>query len=140
MTTFVDTSVLIPLFDQASPHHAWCQEQIAAADPPVVISDIVYTEVSIGMATKADTDTAIAQFAFTRVAYSDDVLFRAGRAFLEYKNNNGPKDSLLPDFFVGAHAEVSGEPLLTRDPGKVKTYFPTVQLITPVVAEAAGKA
>lgn len=138
MTTFVDTSVLIPLFDQTSPHHAWCQEQIAVADPPVVISDIVYTEVSVGMATKADTDMAITQFALTRISYSDDVLFRAGRAFLDYKKNNGPKDSLLPDFFVGAHAEVSGEPLLTRDPGKVKTYFPAVQLITPVLPEGTG--
>jgi predicted nucleic acid-binding protein len=131
MTTFVDTSVLIPLFDGNSPHHGWCQQQIESADPPLVISDVVYTEVSVGMATKAETDTAIAQFGFVRAAYSDDVLFRAGRAFLAYKANQGPKDSLLPDFFVGAHAEVSGETLLTRDPGKVRTYFPTVPLITP---------
>lgn len=83
------------------------------------------------MESKAATDQALAQFAFVRLAYSDDVLFRAGRAFKQYKDNNGPKDSLLPDFFVGAHAEIAGEPLLTRDTGRMGTYFPTVQLISP---------
>ena len=131
MTTFVDTSVLIPLFDTASPHHAWCREQVETADPPLIISDIVYTEVSIGMDSKEATDAAITQFAFVRRAYSDEVLFRAGRAFLDYKANDGPKESLLPDFFVGAQAEIEGEALLTRDTGKVGTYFPGVQLIAP---------
>ena len=131
MTTFVDTSVLIPLFDPKSQHHEWCQQQITSADPPLLISDIVYAEVSVGMADKAATDTALAQFTFTRRPSSDEVLFRAGRAFLAYKANNGPKNSLLPDFLVGAQAEVDGEPLLTRDPGKVRTYFPAVRLVTP---------
>lgn len=131
MTTFVDTSVVIPLFDEASPHHAWCQEHIATADPPLVISDVVYAEVSIGMESKEATDEAITQFAFVRRPYSDDVLFRAGRAFLDYKANGGPRNSLLPDFFIGAQAEIEGEALLTRDTGKVGTYFPAVQLIAP---------
>ena len=131
MTTFVDTSVLIPLFDPQSEHHNWCQEQVTNVDPPLVISDVVYAEVSIGMPSKEATDAAISQFGLERQQYSDEVLFRAGRAFLAYKNAGGPKDSLLPDFFIGAHAEVQGEALLTRDTGKVGTYFPTVQLIAP---------
>jgi len=37
----------------------------------------------------------------------------------------------LPDFFVGAHAESEGLSLVTRDPDRVRTYFPQVKLITP---------
>ena len=38
---------------------------------------------------------------------------------------------MLPDFFVGAHAAVSGHTLLTRDGRRYRHYFPTVGLITP---------
>lgn len=133
MTTFIDTSVLIPLFATGSEHHNWCREQVerAAAIGPVIVSDIVYAEVSVGMKDQAETDIAISSFHLSRSGYSNEVLFRAGRAFLAYKANKGPKDSLLPDFLIGALAEIESEPLLTRDPDKVSTYFPTVQLIKP---------
>ena len=34
-------------------------------------------------------------------------------------------------FFIGAHAYVAHLPLLTRDPRRVRTFFPSVRLITP---------
>src|SRR5205823_5011090 len=37
----------------------------------------------------------------------------------------------LPDFLIGAHAEAEGMKLVTRDPDRVKTYFPSVGLIMP---------
>ncbi len=131
MTTFIDTSVLIPLLSAQAEHHQWCRDRLDQADPPVVVSDIVYVELSVGMISKEETDAAISDLALERRGYSDEVLYRAGRAFLQYKENDGPRDSLLPDFLVGALAEIEGEPLLTRDPGKVRTYFPGVQLIHP---------
>jgi predicted nucleic acid-binding protein len=37
----------------------------------------------------------------------------------------------LPDFLIGAHAEAEGMKLVTRDPDRVRTYFPAVQLSVP---------
>jgi predicted nucleic acid-binding protein len=37
----------------------------------------------------------------------------------------------LPDFFIGAHAEVERLPLLTRDARRYRNYFPKVTLIVP---------
>ena len=31
----------------------------------------------------------------------------------------------LPDFFIGAHAQLAGWPLATADPDRIRTYFPT---------------
>ncbi len=37
----------------------------------------------------------------------------------------------LPDFLIGAHAAVSDLKLLTRDPARVRSYYPRVRLIAP---------
>ena len=37
----------------------------------------------------------------------------------------------LPDFLIGAHAKADGMKLVARDPDRVKTYYPDVQLVTP---------
>ena len=37
----------------------------------------------------------------------------------------------LPDFFIGAHAEIMGWKLATRDAERIARYFPKVHLLTP---------
>jgi predicted nucleic acid-binding protein len=38
---------------------------------------------------------------------------------------------VLPDFFIGAHAQIARLPLLTRDTRRYRSYFPEVELIAP---------
>lgn len=49
-------------------------------------------------------------------------LFVAGRAFVQYRRSGGVKNNVLGDFFIVAHAAVSGLPLLTRDTRRDKNY------------------
>lgn len=58
-------------------------------------------------------------------------LFLGGVAFKRYRDNGGERDGILPDFLIGAHAAVTGRALLTRDRGRFRTYFPSLELITP---------
>jgi predicted nucleic acid-binding protein len=58
-------------------------------------------------------------------------LFRAGKAFRDYRRRGGTRTGVLPDFFIGAHAEASGFRLLTRDSARYRTYFPGLDLIAP---------
>jgi hypothetical protein len=60
-----------------------------------------------------------------------EALFLAGKAFQQYRRAGGSRTGVLADFFLGAHAAVTGSPLITRDHRRYRTYFPRVELITP---------
>jgi predicted nucleic acid-binding protein len=57
--------------------------------------------------------------------------FLAGHAHAGYRQAGGRRVAILPDFLIGAHAAVTGRPLLTRDPRRIATYIPGANLITP---------
>ena len=57
--------------------------------------------------------------------------FLAGRATGPIGAAVGRARSLLPDFYIGAHAAVAGYRLLTRDAARYRTYFPRLELIAP---------
>jgi predicted nucleic acid-binding protein len=57
--------------------------------------------------------------------------FLAGHAHAAYRRAGGARRAVLPDFLIGAHAAVTGRPLLTRDPRRVATYIPGTELISP---------
>lgn len=103
----------------------------SAADDSLAINDIIYTELSIGYANLADLETVIAEWHLQLKVIPRLALFQAGKAFQQYRRSGGTKTGVLPDFFVGAHALAEGWPLLTRDIGRIKTYFPSVTLIAP---------
>jgi predicted nucleic acid-binding protein len=55
----------------------------------------------------------------------------AAQAFLKYRRSGGAKTSPLPDFYIGAHAELEGHSLVTRDAARYRSYFPNVPLVAP---------
>lgn len=57
--------------------------------------------------------------------------FLAGHAHTNHRRAGGTREAILPDFLIGAHAAVTGCPLLTRDPRRVATHIPGAKLIAP---------
>jgi predicted nucleic acid-binding protein len=76
-------------------------------------------------------DAALDLADLRRLALPLEAAFRAGRGFVEYRHRGGSRRAPLPDFFIGAHAEVEGFTLLTRDAARYRTYFPKLKLIAP---------
>jgi predicted nucleic acid-binding protein len=103
----------------------------AALAGPVVINDIVYAETSIRYDRIEDLDAMLAQTMIEIAPTPHSALFLAGKAFRRYRLAGGTCTGVLPDLFIGAHAAVEGWPLLTRDAGRYRSYFPRLTLIAP---------
>ena len=58
-------------------------------------------------------------------------LFLAAKAYAEYRKRGGSRLSVLPAFFIGAHAAVQGRPLLTRDARRFRSCFPGLEVLAP---------
>ena len=133
MPTLVDSNVLLDILTEDPRWSAWSAATLAEhADREVLaINPIIYAEVSIGFERIEALDEALPPSTFHRLALPWEAAFLAGKCFLAYRKRGGVRAAPLPDFYVGAHASVSGMTLLTRDAARYRTYFPKLQLIAP---------
>jgi predicted nucleic acid-binding protein len=131
--TLVDTCVLLDVLTEDPKWADWSESAIADARDygDLAINPIIYAEVSAGFDTIEDLDDALPASDFTREPLPYEAGFVASRAYLAYRRRGGGRRSPLPDFYIGAHAALKAYPLLTRDAVRYRTYFPTLELISP---------
>ena len=131
--TLVDSNVLLDIFGKTPGWWEWSLAQLedAALHGPLLINDVIFAETSIRFPLIKDFEAALAEAGVSVAPMPRMALFLAGKASVQYRNAGGVRSSVLPDFFIGAHATVEQLPLLTRDTRRYRTYFPTVELITP---------
>ena len=129
----VDTNVILDVFEEDPTWVDWSESMLHRyhATDILYINPIIYSELSIGFERIEELEGALSRGGFQIRQIPKEALFLAGKAFLTYKKRGGFRKSLLPDFFIGAHAAVEGMELLTRDPSRFRAYFPTVKLISP---------
>jgi predicted nucleic acid-binding protein len=129
----VDSNIIIDVLTQDPVWQAWSGSALSAAADrdDVAINPIIYAEIAAGFSTINELDRNLGVDAFRRLPLPYEAGFIAGRAFVEYRRRGGVRTSPLPDFYLGAHAAVSGFSLLTRDARRYAGYFPKVQLISP---------
>lgn len=132
-TVLIDSNVLLDITANDPTWFRWSVDavQAAANESILAINAIIYAEVSMGFGSLQDLDTALPTSLFRREPLPYEAAFLAGKAFLTYRRRGGARTAPLPDFFIGAHAAIAGFRLLTRDPRRYRTYFPTVSLIAP---------
>ncbi len=131
--TLVDSNVLIDVLSQDFAWGEWSGQALArlGSEGPLVINAVIYAEVSQRYSRKELLDHELPDDVFLRESVPWSAAFLAGKAFTDYRRRGGARRSPLPDFFIGAHAAVTGLRLLTRDASRYETYFPTVSLIAP---------
>jgi len=131
--TLVDSNVLLDVITEDEEWLTWSAAALArAADvSPLVINPIVYAEVAARFARIEDLENALPRDYYERRPLSWEAAFLAGQCFVKYRRRGGARRSPLPDFYIGAHAAIEGLTLLTRDPKRYRTYFPTLRIVSP---------
>lgn len=134
-----DTSVIIDARDAKSPWHHWAKEQIAEAVSTEggAVNTIAVSEASVRAQDPDAVPALLEGFGMTLLALPVSAAVPAAKAFAVYldrvkRDGKRPASKVpLPDFLIGAHAQVEGWRLVTRDPDRIRTYFPQVELLTP---------
>lgn len=133
MPVLVDSNVLLDVATGDPNWSDWSSQALleVAFTSIVVINPIVYAEVSVGFRRIEELEEAVPSDLFRRDPLPYEAGFLAGKAYLVYRRRGGERSAPLPDFYIGAHAAVAGFRLLTRDPGRFSSNFPTLELIAP---------
>lgn len=129
----VDTNVLLDVVQDDPQWGDWSEQQlrILSRVQPLVINPVIYAEFSLAFESVAAVDRALSNLGIVLREVPRAALFLAGRAFVRYRKAGGTRTNVLPDFFVGAHAAVEGWSLITRDAGRYRRYFPSLELHAP---------
>jgi predicted nucleic acid-binding protein len=129
----VDTNVLLDVLLEDPKWCQWSQGQLEGANltDGLAINAVIYSELSMAFARIEELEAVISEASLALEPIPREALFLAGKVFLDYRRRQGSKQSVLPDFYIGAHAAVNSYPLLTRDVARYRSYFPTVRLIAP---------
>jgi predicted nucleic acid-binding protein len=135
----LDTNVLIYASDAKARHCRWARRMIAGgvSGEGAAVNAVSLAEVCVGDAvpqTVADRIRSWGVAVLDVPTAASEVCARAYSSYRSRRKLDSGKDAPalpLPDFFIGAHAQIMGWSLATADASRFKTYFPAVPLRTP---------
>ncbi|OGT25338.1 MAG: hypothetical protein A2Z17_04620 [Gammaproteobacteria bacterium RBG_16_66_13] len=154
MITAVDTNILLDVLIPDAPHGDQSEQALVEAllAGAMMVCESVYAELASHFPARAELDRFLADAGIRLKPSGQDALHRAGRAWSEYLQRRPaalacpqcgatqdvrceqceasiqPRQHVVADFVIGAHALVHADRLLTRDRGYYGTYFPELAL------------
>lgn len=132
MKTAIDSSALLTVFNGESDGRRWLELLMQARrEGQLVLCDVVYAEVGLAFAVETDLQEALRKLGATFESTSASAAWLAGVAYRTYRDAGGPREHLLPDFLIAAHAQSQADRLAAVDRGYLRRYFTGLPLLQP---------
>ena len=130
MIAAVDTSVLLDVFLPDEHHGPRSAQRLRTAYDrgAILVCDVVYAELVPAFDDRATLDRVLREIGATPSPIDTAIAHEAGVRWRRYRRAGGPRERIITDFLIGAHALAAAEAFLTRDRGFYTTYFPELAL------------
>jgi predicted nucleic acid-binding protein len=155
MITAVDTNILLDILIPGAPQGDTSEGSLARAleAGSVILSEAVYAELAAHFPGREQLDRFLQESGFRPYPSGATALYLAGQTWRRYLQRRTlsavcpscgaalefrcercgspvlPRQHVLADFLIGAHASIHANRLLTRDRGYYHTCFPDLRLV-----------
>jgi hypothetical protein len=132
MTTAVDTSVLIAIVKGEPEAERWVDVLHGArGEGDLIICDVVAAELFAALMDRRKFERALGNLGIVLAATTMESAQMAGMLFKTYREQGGPREHLVPDFLIGAHAAAQAGRIAAIDRGYLRRYFPRLKILRP---------
>ena len=134
MITAVDTNVLLDILvaDTQFGLPSAAAMRRCLGEGRVIASDAGWAEV-VGVFPENEARAALARLEvdFGTDPMTEQAATQAGAWWRAYRRRGGPRDRVVADFLIGAHAFTQADQPLTRDQGFFRDYFEGLAVMVP---------
>lgn len=131
MITAIDSSVLWAIVNVEPGHESWLQVLFqAATEGPLIISPVAFAELAPSSRDAVELTAYLGRLAIAYAPISPAAAHLAGLTFKRYRQAGGPREHLVRDFLIAAHAQTQADRLAAIDRGYHRTWFPGLKILT----------
>ncbi len=129
MITAVDANVLLDVFLPSDEHGPRSRQWLRAAydGGAIVVCDLVYAVLVPAFPSRTALDESLREMEAALPPIDSSIAYKAGQRWKRYREAGGPREQIITDFLIGAHALSASDAFLTRDRGFFSTYFPELK-------------
>jgi predicted nucleic acid-binding protein len=133
MITAIDTNVVLDVVTADAKHGLASADAMrrAISEGSLIACEIVWAELAAAFESERQAEAALDRLGVDFSSVERPQAVAAGTAWRRYRGRGGPRERLIGDFLVGAHAVGKADRLLTRDRGFYRLCFSGLTVMDP---------